>query len=75
MDKKASISITLVGVLGVLLILAGTILHLIPKEIGLLAGLACWFIGSMIRYRATKKPEGDKPKRRRDKQDTAGDSE
>jgi hypothetical protein len=75
MEKRATVGVAVVGVLGVLLVLAGTAFHFVPKEVAIFGGLACWFIASMIRRRANK-PVGGKAERRQDDQDqdTAGDS-
>lgn len=79
MEKRASMGVAVLAVLGVLLVLTGTAFNFVPKEVAIFGGLACWFIASLLRRRInmpTKKPKRDKTKRRQDNQDqdAAGES-
>jgi len=49
MNKKTATYIaSLLGVFGLLLILAGPAFHLVSSKPALYAGLACWFVGGAI---------------------------
>ena len=46
MDKKTWA--TILGVSGLLLILAGPAFHFIPTNVGIFLALACWIIGGTL---------------------------
>ena len=55
MSKEMATTIAAVlGVVGLLLMLAGPAFHFIPTDVGIFAGLACWIIGGLIRGLARK---------------------